>query len=133
MVVTLGTVTMSGKVGTVTIQLDKEDKEKIANLDKFPMPASDEDATEVFDYGGVEGLIKLEGAATGKTLADLKTWAVSLDALENGSQTSIVYKPQSLHGGNYNVFVERVHTWYTKESDQIVYFAVDLAICAASS
>lgn len=59
---------------------------KESNLAIMPLYLSDSDATDVFDYGGVTKTINLSGVYIAETIAELKEWIESLEALQNGHQ-----------------------------------------------
>jgi len=64
----------------------ENDCKKESNLAIMPLYLSDADATDVFDYGGVVKTITLSGSYTAETVAAIKTWVESIEALQNGHQ-----------------------------------------------
>ena len=64
----------------------ENDCKKESNLAIMPLYLSDADATDVFDYGGVVKTITLSGSYTAASLATIKTWVESIEALQNGHQ-----------------------------------------------
>ena len=64
----------------------ENDCKKESNLAIMPLYLSDSDATDVFDYGGVVKTITLSGSYTAASLATIKTWVESIEALQNGHQ-----------------------------------------------
>ena len=64
----------------------ENDCKKESNLAIMPLYLSDSDATDVFDYGGVVKTITLSGSYTAVSVALIKTWVESIEALQNGHQ-----------------------------------------------
>lgn len=52
----------------------------------LPLYLSDSDATDVFDFGGVIKIITLTGVYLNTSIANLKIWIDSVEALQQGHQ-----------------------------------------------
>ncbi len=59
---------------------------KEAVLAVLPLYLSDADETDVFDFGGVTKIINLTGVYMNTSIANLKTWLESVEALLQGHQ-----------------------------------------------
>ena len=66
--------------------IKENDYRKESDLAIMPLYLSDADNTDVFDYGGVIKTITLTGVYIAETVANLKTWIDSVEALQNGHQ-----------------------------------------------
>lgn len=66
--------------------IKENDCKKESALAIMPLYLSDADNTDVFDYGGVIKTITLTGVYIAETVANLKTWIDSVEALQNGHQ-----------------------------------------------
>ena len=84
----MGNTTIAGIVidngGSAVVT--ENDCKKESNLAIMPLYLSDSDATDVFDYGGVVKTITLSGSYTAVSVALIKTWVESIEALQNGHQ-----------------------------------------------
>lgn len=59
---------------------------KESTLSVLPLYLSDSDATDVFDFGGTVKTITLTGIRIDTSVANLKTWVDSIEALQQGHQ-----------------------------------------------
>ena len=59
---------------------------KDSSLAIMPLYLQDSDDTDVFDYGGVITTITLNGVYMNTSVASIKTWVDSVDALQQGHQ-----------------------------------------------
>ena len=80
---TVGSVTLDNGASTI---ITENSCKKESSLAILPLYLSDSDETDVFDYGGVIKTITLSGSFVAATVAELKTWIDSAEALQNGHQ-----------------------------------------------
>lgn len=80
---TLGSITLHDGINAI-IQDNNCRKESILSV--LPLYLSDADQTDVFDFGGVTKIINLTGVYLGTSIASLKSWVDSIEALQNGHQ-----------------------------------------------
>ncbi len=62
----------------------------------LPLYLNDSDLTDVFDFGGTVKTINLTGSYIADTVAELKTWIDSIEALIQGHQDVQAGAPYSL-------------------------------------
>ena len=84
---TLDGITLYGVEG---IRINKQ-----ANIIPLPVPTEDSTSTEVFDLLGVVKMIDIDGFYAAATIADTKTFMDSIEALEDGNQTTITFTRRS--------------------------------------
>jgi len=102
-------------MGNVQIEGGK----KIANMTELPLPLSDSDATEVFDFGGSVRTFTVPTLQTGATVGALKTILDTFLALLNGDQSSTVAYVSDL-SGTINVKVRSIDYAFTAGSPNIL-------------
>ena len=67
-------------------RITSNDADKTPNLTTLPLYLNDSDNTDVFDAGGVVKTINLTGSYSDSSVANLKTFIDSLEALVQGHQ-----------------------------------------------
>ena len=80
---TLGGVTLHDGVNSIIIETDAK-KDSIMTV--LPLYLSDSDETDVFDFGGTTKIITITGVYIDTSIANLKTWVDSVEALIQGHQ-----------------------------------------------
>ena len=70
----------------VNAVIKDNDCTKESNLVPMPLYTQDADETDVFDFGGATKLITLSGVYMNTTVALIKTWIDSIEALVQGQQ-----------------------------------------------
>ena len=80
---TIGGITLHD--GTNSVITDNSQR-KTSSLTVMPLYLSDSDGTNVFDFGGVVKTITLNGFYIDTSIANLKTWTDSIEALQQGHQ-----------------------------------------------
>ena len=76
-----------------SVVVTENDCKKESSLAIMPLYLSDADKTDIFDYGGVVKTITLSGSYTAATVAAIKTWIESIEALQNGHQDTDIGYP----------------------------------------
>jgi hypothetical protein len=106
--------------------IQKENHRKIANLQIFPLPQQDSDATEVTDFSGPQREITIEGKLTGTDTATLQTAIRNFDKISGtgtpiitGTQNSSVVFSSEVFG-NFNVKVDELDWDYDTEKGPLV-------------
>lgn len=96
---------------------------KKSNLAIMPLYLSDSDDTDVFDYGGVTKLITLTGVFIAETIAELKSWIDSIEAVQNGHQDTDANYPMmfndDLRGSLYVKVKDFTSEWNEAEPTKI--------------
>jgi hypothetical protein len=83
---------ISAEGATISLgNIDDEHHKPASSLDPFNFPASGTQDTSVFDYGDTQRRITLAGTFTGTSLETIANWMQSVDALQNGSQETIIF------------------------------------------
>ncbi len=72
------------------------DGTKDGNLTILPLYLNDADLTDVFDFGGAVKTMNLTGSYVGGSVATLKTWVDSIEALIQGHQDVQAGAPYTL-------------------------------------
>ena len=102
---------------------------KESNLTPMPLYGNDSDATDVFDFGGVTKTISLKGVYVADTVAELKTWIDSIEALQQGKQDVSEGAPYEFVDdlrGTMNVKVSGFNSEYVEGSVTKIEWNLDL-------
>jgi len=81
--------------GTTTV-ITENDCRKEGVLTILPLYLNDSDLTDVFDFGGTIKTLNFTGTFIGATVAAVKTWVESIEALINGHQDTDAGAPWAL-------------------------------------
>jgi len=80
---TISSLVLSDGSGSIIIENNCRKESAIVVM---PMYLLDSDETDTFDYGGVTKILTITGVTIAESIADLKTWIDSIEALQQGHQ-----------------------------------------------
>ncbi len=103
-----------------------EEQTKDAGLFNQPLPASDSDVTIFLDLFGTTKTITVPGVFTG-SFAQLNTFIVAIEAIENGNQSGVTYVSSLSTYANKKVFVTSFNWRYMKGSPNKINYTLNLS------
>ena len=114
--------------------VNEENMNKWSDLDQVSYPLSDSSEASVFDYQGVKRVITITGIKYFDTAADLWNWVQTIDALQNGDQSTVIYHSDgwdkatsgSYTDGNFNVKVNRFIVRYVNNQTLSIVYTLTL-------
>lgn len=102
-----------------------EDHSKNANLDENPMPLTDSNNAQAWDFNGVLREIRLEGIFAADNIANLRTFVSNMEALINGNQTSPYDYASDFTGTIFKVKVRSFRWIYSEASPLAIDYNIE--------
>lgn len=110
--------------GTGLGEIISEEHGQTSDMEQVSYPLSTSSECTVMDYGGVKRVITLRGRYQASTAEDLWNFIATIDALQNGAQTTVVYHSDgwdnsttgNYQDGNFNVKVQAFRPVHMNDS-----------------
>ena len=114
--------------------IESENPPVSSDLDLISFPLSTSKESFCMDYGGVKRIITVKGRYYATTIEGLANWIATMDALQNGGQSTVIYHSDlwdastvgDYQDGKFNVKVQRFDPLYVNTQTLSVTYTLTL-------